>query len=141
MTPRHLPRRRHGFTLMEVLLVLAILVILGSFAVTLFSGVREKANIDAAKTQISLVEDAARFYQLNMGTYPRSLEDLVTVPSDAKNPRKWGGPYLEKRVPLDPWDNEYAYVQPGKRNPDRFDVWSMGPDGQDGSEDDIGNWE
>ena len=126
---------------MEVLLVLVILVVLGSFAVTIFSGTRDKANIDAARTQVSLVESAAQFYQLHMNQYPQSMDDLVRVPSNAQNPSKWAGPYLEKQVPLDPWDNPYRYVSPGKHKRDKFDVWSMGPDRVDGTEDDIGNWE
>ena len=76
-----------------------------------------------------------------MNGYPQTLDDLVETPADATNPDKWGGPYLEKRVPLDPWDNEYMYANPGKNNTTKFDVWSMGADGMDGSEDDIGNWE
>ncbi|MFV2065753.1 MAG: type II secretion system major pseudopilin GspG [Pirellulales bacterium] len=135
--------RRHaaGFTLMEVLLVLVILVILGSFAVNIFSGTRAKANIDAARTEVSLVEKAARFFELHMSRYPGSLEDLVRAPSDAAGTSKWGGPYLQKQVPADPWGNPYRYLVPGKHFPDAFDVWSLGPDGVDGTEDDIGNWE
>lgn len=132
---------REAFTLIEVLMVLVILVILGSFAVTIFTGTQDKAKIDQAKTQISIVESAARLYQLHMNSYPGTLEDLVTAPADARNPAKWGGPYLEKRVPLDPWDNEYRYAYPGKRNPEKFDIWSSGPDTTDGTDDDIGNWE
>jgi len=126
---------------MEVLLVLVILVILGSFAVNIFSGTRNKANIDAAKTQVSLVERAAQLFQVHMNHYPSSLEDLVRPPSDAAGTSKWGGPYLQKEVPPDPWGNAYRYLTPGKHFPDTFDVWSLGPDGVDGSEDDIGNWE
>jgi general secretion pathway protein G len=133
--------RRAGFTLIEVLMVLVILVILGSFAVTIFTGTQQKAKIEQARSQIGLVESAARLYQLHMNAYPQTLDDLVQAPSDATNPNKWGGPYLEKRVPLDPWGNEYMYVNPGKNNTEKFDIWSMGPDGMDGSEDDIGNWE
>lgn len=139
--PRPMREGSTGFTLMEVLLVLVILVILGSFAVNIFSGTRNKANIDAAKTQVSLVDNAARLYQVHMNRYPESLDDLLQRPADAANATEWGGPYLQKRVPPDPWGNPYRYLAPGKRSPDAFDVWSLGPDGVDGTEDDIGNWE
>ena len=56
------------------------------------------------------------------------------------NPSKWEGPYLDSDLPLDPWDNPYQYVSPGIHNPDGFDIWSYGPDGINGTEDDIGNW-
>lgn len=141
MSRRNSRARRAGFTLIEVLMVLVILVILGSFAVTIFTGTQQKAKIDQARSQIGLVESAARLYQLHMNGYPQTLDDLIQAPSDATNPNKWGGPYLEKKVPLDPWENEYMYANPGKNNTTKFDIWSMGPDGMDGTEDDIGNWE
>lgn len=141
MLTRNHSHRASGFTLIEVLLVLVILVILGSFAVTFFTGTRERASVDQAKAQISLVESATRFYQLHMNQYPRTLDDLVTGPSASGDQGTWGGPYLEKRLPLDPWNNEYRYVAPGKRNAQKYDVWSLGPDGQDGTADDIGNWQ
>ncbi|OHB77085.1 MAG: type II secretion system protein GspG [Planctomycetes bacterium RBG_16_64_10] len=132
--------RRPAFTLIEVLMVLVILVILGSFAVTIFTGTQDKARIDQAKAQIGLIEPAARLYQLHMNDYPRTLDDLVVQPSDVPNPAKWGGPYME-RIPLDPWEGQYLYAYPGKQNPQKFDVWSAGPDRMDGTDDDIGNWE
>jgi len=56
------------------------------------------------------------------------------------NPSKWDGPYLDRDVPKDPWGNPYQYGSPGPYNPDSFDVWSLGPDGVNGTQDDIGNW-
>ena len=141
MARRNNRTRRQGFTLIEVLLVLVILVILGSFAVTIFTGTQEKAKLDQARAQIGLVEKAAQFYQLHMSEYPGTLEDLTNPPADARNPDKWHGPYLQKQIPLDPWGNQYLYACPGRHNPASFDVWSAGPDMVDGTEDDIGNWE
>ena len=135
------PPQRRGFTLMEVLLVLVILVILGSLAVGIFQGTREGANIDAATAQISLIESAIDLYQLHMNAYPSSLQDLVQSPADAANPNKWRGPYLKRNITLDPWGNEYQLVAPGQHNQNTYDFWSYGPDGADGTEDDIGNWE
>ena len=74
-----------------------------------------------------------------MGLYPNAIEDLSTMPGDVDQ-NKWAGPYLEE-VPLDPWNNPYQYVNPGQRNNvGKPDVWSYGPDGQNGTDDDIGNW-
>ena len=140
MTQRRPPRRR-GFTLMEVLLVLVILVILGSLVVGIFQGTREGANIDAATAQISVIEHSIDLFQLHMNEYPTSIDDLVDPPADAANPNKWRGPYLKRNVRLDPWGNDYQFVSPGKHNQNTYDFWSYGPDGADGTEDDIGNWE
>jgi general secretion pathway protein G len=133
-------RSRRGFTLMEVLLVLVILVVLASLAVNVFSGTQEKADQRAAAAQVGLYKTAIRMYQFDTKQYPDDLQALITRPSDAKISERWGGPYMDK-ISRDPWDNEYRFAAPGKHNPEGFDVWSVGPDGQDGSADDIGNWD
>lgn len=133
-------RQRAGFTLIEVLLVLIILVILGSLAVNVFTGTQDRANINAAKAQVGLLSDPINRYRLDMNRYPSSLEELWETPSDAALAEKWSGPYVEQLKP-DPWGNPYQYTSQGKRNPNKFDFWSNGPDGQSGTDDDIGNWE
>jgi general secretion pathway protein G len=133
-------RRRGGFTLMEVLLVLAILVILGALVAMNFGNVLGKADSDAARSQIGLFEPAIKMYFLHVKQYPATLEALRTAPNDLPNPTKWVGPYLEKNVPLDPWGRPYQYASPGRYYLDSYDIWSLGPDGQDGTQDDIGNW-
>ncbi|MEX0612631.1 MAG: type II secretion system major pseudopilin GspG [Pirellulales bacterium] len=133
--------RRAGFTLMEVLLVLVILVVLASMAVTIFGGTQEQAMKDAAKGQVGIFKSAVNLYKFHTKNYPESLEGLIARPGDDKLGERWMGPYVDAtKVPLDPWDREYKFAAPGKHNADTFDVWSLGPDGQDGSEDDIGNW-
>lgn len=136
-------RRRGGFTLMEVLLVLAILVILGSLVAMSFSNVLGDSDRKAAQSQVGLFEPAIKMYFLHLKQYPPTgsgLEALRNPPGDLPNPAKWVGPYLEKPIPLDPWDRPYQYASPGKYNTDSFDVWSLGPNGVDGDDDDIGNW-
>ena len=134
-------RREDGFTLIEVLLVLTILVILASFAVVQFTGVRRAANIQAAKAQVGLIESAVGMYDSSVSSYPSSLQALLTQPQDLPDPSKWAGPYLSHDIQKDPWGNPYQYAVPGNHNPNSFDVWSFGPDGANGTADDIGNWE
>ncbi len=132
-------RRSSGFTLIELLLVLVILGVLAAIVVPKFAGRTEQARQAAAKTQVSSFATVLDAYEVDNGFYPKGksgLNDLVQASRDAKN---WRGPYL-KEVPKDPWGNDYVYECPGKNNPTSYDVSSMGPDGQMGTEDDINNW-
>ncbi len=131
--------KRSAFTLIEVLLVLIILVILGSLAVNVFIGTQDKANINAAKAQVGLLSEPINRYRLDLNRYPQQLQDLWEEPSDTALVDKWGGPYVEQLKP-DPWGNPYQYTAEGKNNSNKFDFWSSGPDGQSGTDDDIGNW-
>ncbi|MEM9185998.1 MAG: type II secretion system major pseudopilin GspG [Planctomycetota bacterium] len=140
---RRPPRRppASGFTLIEVLLVLVILVVLGAIAASNFSGAQNRAEINAAKSQVGLLASNIDRFRFDCKKYPEALEDLIQKPSDDLLSKRWDGPYLNKsKIPLDPWDNAYKYSAAGKKNAGSFDVWSTGPDGQDGSDDDIGNW-
>jgi general secretion pathway protein G len=131
-TPRK--RRASGFTLIEVLLVLVILVVLASLAVVSYGPIRKKMQVDAAKSQIGLLDTAIRTYEATVGAYPPNLDALRRAPVDVP-PNKWSGPYLNKEVPPDPWEKPYTYNQPGQHNPDSFDVSTVAPDGEE-----IGNW-
>src|SRR5918994_580797 len=82
-------RRRSGFTLMEVLLVLAILVILGSLAAVSFTGVMGQSDVDSTKTQIGLIKPACDLYFTTFRKYPNSLQDLVAAPADIPDQDKW----------------------------------------------------
>lgn len=132
-------RRRRGFTLMEVLLVLAILVVLGSMVTVGYLKIQQGANRDAAKAQISILEDAVELYALNVGTYPNAsqgLNALVAQPGDLKNPAKWAGPYIKGDLPRDPWGGDYQYeVIQDTQGQDSFKIYSFGPDGQAGNDD------
>ncbi len=137
-------RRRGGFTLVEVLLVLVILVILVSLVVGTYTKAQKKARVNSARTQIGLFEQPIEMFYLDVNFYPstqQGLDALNQQPGDLANPARWDGPYLKKRVPLDPWDMPYQYECPGKFNVNSFDIWSFGPDTSDGTDDDIGNWE
>lgn len=132
---------RRGLTLIEVLIVLSILLIIASLAVANLIRFQRRAYISAARTQIKALEQPLQAFYLDFNRYPSSLEELLTPPADLPDPTKWNGPYLDAQaVPLDPWRNEYQYRYPGQYNTDKPDIWSLGPDGVDGTEDDITNW-
>lgn len=136
--------RRRGFTLIEVMLVMVILVILASFAVIAYGPIQKQANVKKTQIQIGAFKGMIGKYSLDVG-YPPStsqgLGALLSPPSDLPNPAKWDGPYIDTAIPLDAWDRPYQYAAPGRVNTDTFDVWSLGPDGQDNTPDDIGNWQ
>ena len=125
---------------MEVLLVLIILVIIFSIVTPKLFGTKERADIDATKVQIGAMDSAFDLYRLHTNKYPTSLQDLWEEPGDATLKDKWGGPYAEE-LKQDVWGNPFQYVAEGKKNTGKYDFWSNGPDGQSGTDDDIGNWE
>jgi general secretion pathway protein G len=122
---------------MEVLLVLAILVILGTFAVTNFGRVFAGAKVKAADVQLNQFKSDLNIYQMDIGSFPNTdqgLQALRVAPADLVNVNKWNGPYLSTDVPKDPWENDYQYEMD---SPTRVRVYSLGPDGQAGTDDDI----
>jgi general secretion pathway protein G len=131
-------RRRQGFTLVELLLVLVILGILAAIVIPKFSGRTEQAKEQAAVTQISTFKTALDAFEVDNGYYPKGkngLLDLIVAPRDSQN---WRGPYMQSdAVPKDPWGNDYIYECPGRHNPSSYDVSSMGPPGGDKV---IANW-
>jgi len=98
-------RDTRGFTLIELLVVLVILGILAAIVVPTFVGKTEKAKVQAAKTQIQMFGTALDLYNAEVGQYPSSLEELIS-----SNDPNWNGPYLnKKKIPKDPWGNDYSY--------------------------------
>jgi len=143
---RHRYRIKTGgaFTLVEVLLVLVILVIIGSIAVTAYGPIQRRAYINAARSQIKAFKTPLNAYQLDIGDYPSTAQGLQALrypPADLPDPTRWNGPYLDSEVPLDPWGNPYQYEYPGRYDPSQPDIWSFGPDGINGTDDDIGSWQ
>lgn len=124
--------RKSGFTLVEILLVVAILGILAGVAVIGVRGRTDKANKAACRTSIQAIRTAIDAYDVDNGTYPPSLQSLVTRDS-APN---WSGPYIqEPRMLKDPWGHDFQYSP----REDGCEVRSAGPDGQMGSADDLTN--
>jgi general secretion pathway protein G len=134
-------RARNAFSLVEMLIVIALIAIVGTLLIgrigNLFGGAQE----DVAK---QFVENALKApllkYRIDMGSYPTAedggLMALLNAPSGKQ--AKWRGPYIEK-LPDDPWGRPYQYKYPGTKNSDGYDLWSLGPN-PDSEADNIGNW-
>ncbi|MGB0582624.1 MAG: type II secretion system major pseudopilin GspG [Limisphaerales bacterium] len=133
-------KRKQGFTLVELLLVLVILGTLAAIVVPKMTGRGKQAKETAARTQISSFETALNTFEIDNGFFPSGNDGLGDLIAPPKNSTGWKGPYLDK-IPLDPWGNEYVYENPGKNNPAGFDIYSIGPDARADTEDDITNWE
>ncbi|MDA0578271.1 MAG: type II secretion system major pseudopilin GspG [Verrucomicrobia bacterium] len=123
-------RARGGFTLIEVLLVVAILGILASVVVVNLSGRQEKAQIQAARASIAGIGTAIDIYEVDTGKFPTSLQSLM-VSDGSPN---WNGPYFKGGSLKDPWGQNYAYTREGGSG---YKIISGGPDGSVGGPDDI----
>jgi general secretion pathway protein G len=133
-------RRRRAFTLIELLLVLVILSVLAAIVVPKLAGRSEQARITAARTEIASLEMQLDMFEIDTGRFPTSQEGLKALVDEPGNVQDWRGPYIKRGVPTDPWGNEYVYRYPGEHNETGYDLYSFGPDGQSGNEDDIDNW-
>ncbi len=130
---------RRGFTLIEILLVVIIIGILVGLVAPKLAGRSEEARVQAARADIEGgLALALDLYEVDNGRFPDSLQDLITRGATSTN---WRGPYLKKGIPKDPWGDQYSYKYPGSHNPSGYDLFTKGPDRQEGSQDDITNWE
>ena len=134
-----------GFTLIEIMVVVVIISILAALIVPKIMDRPDQARIVKAQGDIRVIETALKLYKLDNHFYPstdQGIEALVVRPTDDPEPKKWkAGGYLD-RLPKDPWDGEYYYLNPGLHN--AIDIFSLGADGQtggDGVNADIGNWD
>lgn len=121
--------KNSGFTLIEILVVMAIIGMLAVMVAPNIFNQQAGAQRDAALSQISSLEAALDTYRLDVGEYPDSLEGLIENDSGRA---AWNGPYLRREVPKDPWGNEYIYESEGRS----FTLVSYGPDGERGGEGD-----
>lgn len=141
-------RRRAGFTLIEVLLVIAILGMMAALVVPKLMKTGDQARVDLVASQLGRSGPFAtslNLFKLRVGRFPTSeegLKALIERPSSIEETSgKWNGPYLESAdMLIDPWANPYGFKAPGDVNTDGYDLWSNGPDGQEGTDDDIRNW-
>jgi len=130
----------HAFTLIELLLVLVILATLAAIVVPKFTKRSEQARITAARTEISYLETALDSFEVDTGRYPTTDEGLSALVEEPNDVTNWHGAYIKRGVPSDPWGNPYSYRQPGDHNTTDYDLYSYGPNGQEGGDDDIDNW-
>jgi general secretion pathway protein G len=139
--------RRAGFTLIELIVVIAIIASLATIVGPLVFRNVGDAKTTAAKGQIEILSTALQQYRVDNGAFPTSaqgLEALRTIPTSGEVPTNWRGPYLSKNIPLDPWGKPYVYASPGVANATTFDLYSFGKDGRAGGvgEDaDITSWD
>ncbi len=141
---QNLPKiaRQRGFTLIEIIIVVIIMSMIAALVVPQLFKKVEKSKQHITKTQIIMIEDAIKMFKLSIGRYPTTQEGLKSLIEKPANASNWDGPYLEKGIPKDPWDNEYVYLYPGKNFV--FEIISYGADGKAGGENedkDINNWE
>ena len=136
---------RRGFTLIEILVVIAIITLLAGLTIANTTNIFSGSQVDVAKLMVTQsLKTPLMTYRFQMGSYPSTEEGLAALMvSPANRADRWRGPYLTEgtKIPLlDPWNEPYQYRYPGTHNKDGYDLWSKGPDKTDGTDDDIGNW-
>lgn len=136
-------RKINGFTLVEILVVLAILALLVGLVGPRVMKQLGGAKSDTARLQIDDFGAALDLFYLDVGRYPNTQEGLEALVISPANTPKWDGPYLKKKkIPMDPWGTEYQYQSPGQHGD--YDLYSYGADnspGGDGDNSDIVSWE
>jgi general secretion pathway protein G len=141
--------REEGFTLIEIMVVVVIIGLLLTVVASNLTNPLKKAEKVKSQSDIKGIETAMENYRLDNGFYPtteQGIEALLRKPISEPAPQNWNGPYLKgfTSTPKDRWGHEYLYLNPGTHNPDSYDLWTRGQDGQDGGEGanaDVGNWQ
>lgn len=134
-------RRAAGFTLLELLVVMVIIGLLAGFVAPRYFAQVGKSQAKVAKAQVTSIEQALDQFRLDVGRYPTTEEGLDALNVAPPSVEGWGGPYMKKALPNDPWGRPYVYEQPGRNS--EVDVMSLGRDGRpggSGEDADVGNW-
>lgn len=131
-------KRKNGFTLIEIMVVIIILGLLAGLVLPKFLGQEEKAKVEVARTQIRSLEGALDAYKLDNGFYPttdQGLEALIKRPESGRIPAKWreGGYLTPARIPKDPWTKDYVFLSPGSEGRE-YEIISYGADNEPGGE-------
>lgn len=131
-------RRKSGFTLLEMVIVLGIIAMILGGAIFAMKGISGAAKLRQVEADFKSFESALAMYKLNAGSFPttqQGLKSLVEKPSSTPVPRRWS--QIMKKLPPDPWGADYGYRFPGKKVASDFEMYSKGPDGQEGTADDL----
>jgi general secretion pathway protein G len=134
--------RKAGFTLLEMMLVVAIIAMLAGLAIWATGGRLEDAKIAKAKADINGITTSLMLYEASNGFAPtteQGLKALINKPESEPRPRTWRQ-YMTS-MPIDPWGKEYHYKNPGSHKPDGYDLFSAGKDRLPDTADDVGNWD
>lgn len=129
-------RSTRGFTLLELLVVVAIIALLAAYVGPKYFSQVGKSEQTVARSQIEAFSRALGAYRLDVGSYPSTEEGLAALVTKPASAAKWNGPYLEKAVPADPWGRAYQYRAPGADGSE-FEIVSLGKDGQPGGDGDA----
>ncbi len=150
---------RRGFSLTELLIVMAILVLLVSLVGPRLLGTKKKVDVSSVKTQIGMLQSSLEQYAIDMNKFPNTEEGLKALLEDPTGSgggsadglgedgeeasgSNWAGPYIKStKLPKDPWGKSYKYEYPPTHGKgDTPDIWSLGPDGEENTEDDVVSW-
>ena len=127
-----------GFTLLEIVIVLGIIAVILGGSIAVVGKLGEGAKLQRVTSDFNTISSAISTYKLNASTVPstsQGLQALVTTPTSPPLPKRWTP--LATEIPKDPWDHPYQYRNPGKKDTSTFEIYSIGPDGQEGTEDDL----
>jgi general secretion pathway protein G len=133
--------RLHGFTLLELLVVMVIIGLLAGFVGPKLFAQIGKSEVKVARAQIEALAKSLDQYRIDCGHYPTSEQGLGALVTRPAQEQSWSGPYLAKAVPKDPWGRDYQYVFPGRHG--EYDLLSYGRDGKpggDGEDADLVSW-
>jgi len=136
--PSRRPRQAAGFTLLEMVIVLGIIAMILGGAIFAMKGIGDSAKLSQVDADFKTLDTALMSYKLNAGNFPttqQGLKALVEKPTTTPVPRRWS--QISKKVPVDPWKQDYIYRFPGKKNANEYEIVSKGPDGLENTGDDL----